>query len=705
MDEKKSINPLTFRYLLENDTTGRAVRAFDLLVGLSSRRLACERRVRPLSGGDWRAMADDPDIGPAARVVLADVHRRWSRRGRARGLLRIGILLFIPLPLLCLLQWYLQVPLLRLLASWPLLLPVTLCQFVALAGLYRFWSAYLPGRGRPGTFFWFMLPYVNVVACWLYYRGLLRRWPESQRARPAMALFCCCAALLFFQCLVLVAPSHADAGLWVLAADALFVIAVLCFNALLFPLLSNRARKLDESTPLSDWPLQPGDEKASMTRAWHSANLRHVGYRALAVVCAVPFILLLLIGPAWYGGMWRWRSLREQYAGLPLDTQGFAALPLPEEPHAGQRLLRIGIPDFDLGLANHHFILYADIVRSLDSQWLEKAKTRYDRYVPRFLSFRALLREAPHLGLLRPQLGVVRQERDSVELAISKSREYGNWRLFAFRFAEQLGMPEEAQPDALWEDFRRIGDYEWDDHIRPLAVATTTYARRRALLQVVLPRTPEKQLQTLLPDYLEDEGRIAQAAHWQCLAENALFGDLYKALVCVIWEKASLFGLDHGVRAEMFSHYAQLMDLLDRDLYLAKDDISALQQRAGRYGGVHFGLAQQSAAFMEMAQQTARARLDNRLAHVAVAIECYRRRHGEFPESLAALPRELLADLPRNPFDGTELRYERGTIPVTVLDLQAGDKGVHAMLSRERFPGAMLWALDNDGMEHTIKFF
>lgn len=650
-------------------------------------------------------MTDDPDIGPAARVVVADVRRRWSRRGLILGLLRIGILLFLPLPLLGLLQWYLQVPLLRLLASWPMLLPVILCQFVALAALYRFWSAYLPGRGRPGAFFWFMLPYVNVVACWLYYRGLLRRLPKSRRALPTLVLLCCCVALLFLHGLVLVAPSHAEAGVWVLAADALFVIGVLCFNALLFLLVSDRVRELDESTPLPDWPLQPGDGEASVTRTWHSANLRHAGYRALAVVCAVPFFLLLLIGPAWYGGMWRWRSLREQYAGLPLDTQGFAALPLPEEPHAGQRLLRIGIPDFDLGLVNHHFVLYADIVRCLDSQWLKNIKTRYDRYAPRFLSFRALLREAPHLGLLRPQLGVVRQGRDSVEQAISKSREYGNWRLFAFRFAEQLGMPDEAYPNALWEDFRRIGDYEQDDHIRPLAVATTMYARRLALLQVVLPRTPEKQLLTLLPDYLEDEGRVGEAAHWQCLAENALFGDSYKALVVVVWKKASLFGLDHGMRAELFSHYARLMDLLDRDLYLAKGDISALQQRAGRYGGIHFGLAQQSVGFMEMAQQTAQARLNNRLAHVAVAIERYRRLHGEFPETLAALPQELLAELPRNPFDGTELRYEKGTIPVTVLDLQAGDKGVHAMLSQERLPGSKLWALDDDGMEHAIKFF
>ncbi len=704
MADQKSINPLTFRYLLEDDTIGRDVRAFDLLAGLSSRRLACERRVRPLSGGDWRPMADDPELGPAARVVLADTRRHWSSRGRVLGMLRASMPLFIPLALL-LLMWYLRVPPPRFLASWRMLLPATLCQFIALACVYHFWSGYLPGHGRRGASFWFMLPYVNVAAVWVYYWGLRRRLPELRRAYPGAALVFCCVALLFFYGVVLVAPSHAGGGAWVLAANASLVIGVLCFNAFLCQLVAGRARELDGSTPLPDWPLQPGDEDALMTRAWHAVSGRRLGYRTLAVVCAVPFFLLLLIGPPWYSGMQRWRRLREQYAHLPLDMQGFAALPLPEEPHAGPRLLRIGIPDFDLGLANHHYVLHADVIRSADPQWLENAKTRYERYAPRFLTFRALLREAPHLGLLRPQLGVVRQGRDSMELAISRSREYGDWRLFAFRFAEQLGMPEEARPDLLWEDFRRISDYEQDDHIRPLAVATTMYSRRLALLQVVQPMTPAEELSAQLPALLADEGRIGHAARWQCLAENALFADLYNALARAGWEKASLCGLDHGARAEQFTYYARLMDLLDRDLHVAKGEITALQQRAAQYGGLHFSLAQQSAGFMEMARQTARARLDNRLAHVAVAIERYRRQHGKLPESLTALPKELLAELPRNPFDGTELRYEQGAIPVTVLDVQAGDKGVRAMPSRELMPGARLWALDDDGAEHIIKFF
>lgn len=704
MGDHKSINPLTFRYLLEDDTVGQEVRAFDLLAGLSSRRLACDRRVRPLSGGDWRSLAADPELGPAARVVMADTRRHWSSRGRLFGMLRASMPLFFPLALL-LLMWYLQVPLSRFLASWRILLPAILGQFIGLACLYHFWSGYLPGHGRRGASFWFMLPYVNVVALWVYYRGLLRRLPERRRALPGAALVICCAVLLFFYGVVLLAPSHAGGGAWVATTNAILVISILCFNLLLSLLVAGRAWELDEAASLPVWPLQAGDEDAPMTHAWHAVIGRRLGYRTLAVVCAMPLFLLLLLGPPWYSGMQRWRRLREQYAHLPLDMQGFAALPLPEEPHAGPRLLRIGIPDFDLGLANHHFVLHADIIRSADPQWLENAKTRYDRYAPRFLNFRALLREAPHLGLLRPQLGVVRQGRDSVELAISKSREYGNWRLFAFRFAEPLGMPEEARAELLWEDFKRISDYEQDDLIRPLAVATAMYSRRLSLLQAVLPMTPEEQLPALLQELSADEGRIGHAARWQCLAENALFADLYNALARAGWEKASLFGLDHGARAEQFSYYARLMDLLDHDLYVSKNDIASSQQRAAQYGGLHFSLAQQSAGFMEMARQTARARLDNRLAHVAVAIERYRRRHGALPESLGALPKELLAELPRNPFDGTELRYEQGAIPVTVLDVQAGDKGVRAMPSRELMPGARLWALDDDGAEHIIKFF
>jgi hypothetical protein len=704
MADQKSSNPLTRRYLLADDGIGHELRARDLLQGLASRRVCATQQLRPLSGGAWRSVSEDPELGPAARIVLSETQARWSPRGCVLGMLRAGLPLFVPLVLL-LPCCYLQLRPARFLASWRVLLPASLSCYLALACWYRFWSQYLPGRRRHGAFFCFLLPYVNLWALWLYFRDLLRPLPARQAALPQALLLCCCASLAFFQGVLLLAPPQLVGGLWALGASGLFVLALSLFNVALCRLTRERARELDADFPLVAEEVQSGDAAAPLSRAWRLLGARRRSYRLLSLVCALPLAALLLLGPAWAGGCWRWRQLRQHYAALPLDMQDYATLPLPEEPHAGTRMLRIRIADFDLGLVNHQQLLYADIIRGSEGQWLEKAKARYQRLAAPLLAFRALLREAPHLGLLRPQLGVVRQGRDSVELVRDKAREYVHWRLFAFRFATLLGLNEEARPEALWEDFVRISDYEQDDLIRPLAVATNSYSQRLSLLQAILPALAEESLPTLLPPLAADEARIDHAARWQCLAENALFADVYLALARAAWDKAALFGLDHGTRAELFVHYARLMELLEQDLQQSRAEITKLQGRASRYGGLHFGVAQQAAGFMAMARQTAAARLDSRLAHVAVAIERHRRRHGEWPADLTALPEEFLDELPLNPFDGQQLNYERGLISVEVMELRLEEQELRALPSREQRPGAKLWAVDEQGSEHEIKFF
>lgn len=703
MVDRNSSNPLSVRYLIEDDASGGDVCAYDLLVALTARRLDATRRIRPLSGGDWRSLAEDPDLGRAVRVVMADTRGHWSAGGRWRGLLRASAALALPL-LSLLLMVYLRVPGRRFLASWPIYLPLIVGQYAALAGLYHFWSSYLPGHRRGGAHFWLLLPYVNALALWGYYTDLVKRL-GGRRLALTIASACCCGSLALFSGVFLLSSASFGGGCWVLGTNALFVSCLLVFNGLMLRAVAARAADLDAHSPLPDEPLQLGDDDDRMTHAWHAGMGRRLGLRLLATLCALPLFLLLLLVPPWYGGVRRWRRLQEQHPGIPLQLQAFAELPMPPEPHAGQRLIRIGIPDFDLGLANHYYLLHADAIDEVDPQWLDKAKTSYDRCLPRLTAFRALLREAPHLGLLRPALGVVRQGRDSATLAITKSRQYGHWRLFAFRFARQLGLVEDGMAEALWEDYRRIGDYEQDDLTRPLAVAVAISSRRLSLLQTVLPEMPEETLPALLPSFAEDERRISEAAQWQCLAENALYTEMYSALVRAGWEKASLFGLDHGSRAELSSFYLRLSAMLRGDLHETQGEILALQHRASQYGGMNFSVAQQSAGFMELARQTALTRLNSRLAHVAVAIERYQRRHGELPANLAALPKDLIAALPPNPFDGSELQYEKGTVQVTVCDLRIDENGVRSQPRRDRVPGARLWAAGDDGAEHGINFF
>jgi hypothetical protein len=54
---------------------------------------------------------------------------------------------------------------------------------------------------------------------------------------------------------------------------------------------------------------------------------------------------------------------------------------------------------------------------------------------------------------------------------------------------------------------------------------------------------------------------------------------------------------------------------------------------------------------------TARQTAKNRAAAAAIAVELYRRRRGELPESLEELVPEFLSKVPTDPFDGKPLRY------------------------------------------------
>ena len=43
---------------------------------------------------------------------------------------------------------------------------------------------------------------------------------------------------------------------------------------------------------------------------------------------------------------------------------------------------------------------------------------------------------------------------------------------------------------------------------------------------------------------------------------------------------------------------------------------------------------------------------------VILACRSYKAKHGEYPETLSVLVPEILADVPRDPYDGSELRYD-----------------------------------------------
>jgi hypothetical protein len=64
-----------------------------------------------------------------------------------------------------------------------------------------------------------------------------------------------------------------------------------------------------------------------------------------------------------------------------------------------------------------------------------------------------------------------------------------------------------------------------------------------------------------------------------------------------------------------------------------------------------------------------RSRAQLRCAAVGLAVERFRQREGRWPQSLDALPTDLLQSVPLDPFDGRPLRYVRRTDGVTIYSV------------------------------------
>ena len=82
--------------------------------------------------------------------------------------------------------------------------------------------------------------------------------------------------------------------------------------------------------------------------------------------------------------------------------------------------------------------------------------------------------------------------------------------------------------------------------------------------------------------------------------------------------------------------------------------------------------AGERARFFAFERNLALVRFDRRAMEIALALEIYRREHGEFPERLEALTPDILETLPLDPFSGEDFLYERERGVVRSVGTDAG---------------------------------
>ena len=60
-----------------------------------------------------------------------------------------------------------------------------------------------------------------------------------------------------------------------------------------------------------------------------------------------------------------------------------------------------------------------------------------------------------------------------------------------------------------------------------------------------------------------------------------------------------------------------------------------------------------------------------RTIRAGLAVELYLRKYGKLPEGLSALVPEFLPEVPKSPFTGEPLRFERGVLPYWNMESEA----------------------------------
>ena len=69
-----------------------------------------------------------------------------------------------------------------------------------------------------------------------------------------------------------------------------------------------------------------------------------------------------------------------------------------------------------------------------------------------------------------------------------------------------------------------------------------------------------------------------------------------------------------------------------------------------------------------------RGRADLLTASTAIACERYRRAHGRWPDTLADIPRNILPEIPTDPFNGQPIQYRKLDDGVVVFSVGDGDQ-------------------------------
>lgn len=595
------------RYLVRFPEGEQELDALEILELFREKKITTVIPIRPVFGGDWRELREEPEFA----VALYHVYKQTRNEAKTYLWISVFFLLFFALPLLLPLTgsvWCL--------ANWQLLFVKTGINFLvmlfAVVGFLDFTGEKKDLLRRV----WIIVPWINSIVGFRSFRKIIDRMPPNKRLIPnALNLLAWSVFLLFFlaSCFI---PGTVEGGIVMFSLYALFLLLLIAAS---IP-LSIETKRLTQLWMEQNPPPEKATGKSKLKSSFFRMEIKLLWRVLSSYLAAIAAMLAMLTLPYWAIG-----SIRLHIVAAQLEQNGISLPQPPGTPSAADAKLT-------REMLSISFPAWPDCSGD-DNVQAEQVRARLPEARPQLERFRQLLRATAELSSLAP---VSNEEGEELRD-----------RLLDYLYWQREDLKANPSPEAAEQVLKDIADESrYAAGKMPAWGIFSTY--RYAVIHC---RVLESWLRKL-PDHTlaTDKERWKRQLAALPEAVNA------HALQQVQYVESFMLGMQvpfcyrDNIRATVRELAGEEIALLRQEYYRNHAEYDRFLRAYNRrsFFVTAFGMHDEKDTANRFHSLTLAA---CRMGIAAIELEEFRRKHGAYPEH---------PELPRDPFSGKPFGYLPG---------------------------------------------
>lgn len=604
------------RYVVRLPEGDVELEALEIFKRIQSHKADFQTSIRPVEGGDWRKIGEEPAFATALPFLYT--------QGRCFWWLPWFSLLVLAFP-------FLLIVLNRgLLGGWPYF-----C--LSNSGMWAIWLlAYIKSLElfllKHGLYGWrsarMLIPWWNSVEGYCLFQECAEELPpRSARFLRRLNPFVWVSLAMFYSSFFLASPDTVGGRLILLCYGIFWLF--LCLSSI--P-ISYELKRRDNLFRSSNPKPPKNKEKSPLWNRFRNREIIRYGLPdALRILLCLAVAALVFLIP--------WRIIGEIRWNQAVKYE----LPAMQKPYAAPELMKIALPKFPVS-AHGTLKGVGGIPADLRAE-LKKVEPQLD-------AVREILRKYPALGLRRDIEGGKNQP---IDLCNEKLRDYLCWR--------RLGLRAGGNFRELLRDLERRTGYAAEEPV--YGIYHLELNTRMGIVSTNLRQFSDEELEREKALWRKLATLADSAIAGSVLEQNAQTTEYLIHSLRLPSGRFLLFFFADGLRATFLDYSRELTDILSRDAWQTRNAFLKFQTRMDRLGGLHWMWAISNQMGLKKSEEkdrdlspdysllntASRFRAVCRLAEAGIGLEQVRRQHGNYPEK---------ADLPTDPFDGKPLRYLPG---------------------------------------------